>query len=84
MSPQHDRMVRRFSSPGIIVTTRKIAARVSGATTGCGIAPAPANALGAVMSVVLPARNALRDFGRVRDGGTRVARSCIAECVVMK
>jgi hypothetical protein len=35
-SSQNDRIVARFSAPALIVTTRKIAARVSGATTGWG------------------------------------------------
>ena len=34
-SPQNDRMVARPSGPGLMVTTRKMAARVSGAATGC-------------------------------------------------
>ncbi len=35
-SPQNDRRVARLSKPGFTVATRKIAARVSGAATGCG------------------------------------------------
>src|SRR6202034_4013407 len=34
-SAQNERTAAEFSSPGLIVTTRKIAARVSGADTGC-------------------------------------------------
>ena len=35
-SAQNDRTTVALSSPGFTVTTRKIAARVSGAATGCG------------------------------------------------
>ena len=35
-SPQNDRTAARLASPGLIVTTRKIAARVSDWTTACG------------------------------------------------
>ncbi len=38
-SPQSDRTAARFSAAGFTVTIRKIAARVSGATTGCGRTP---------------------------------------------
>src|SRR5215472_9485371 len=37
-SPHSDRTAATLSSPGLIVTTRKIAARVSGAATSCGFA----------------------------------------------
>src|SRR5262247_3422397 len=37
-SPHSDRTAATLSSPGLIVTTRKIAARLRGAATGCGIA----------------------------------------------
>ena len=37
-SAQNDRTAVRLSGPGFIVTTRKIAARVSGADTGCATA----------------------------------------------
>ena len=37
-SAQNDRTAARLSGPGFIVTTRKIAARVSGADTGCATA----------------------------------------------
>src|SRR5262249_4749755 len=40
-SAQNDRTAARLSGPGFIVTTRKIAARVSSADTGCGTAIAP-------------------------------------------
>ena len=36
-SAQNDRTVERWSGPGFIVTTRKIADRVRGAATGCGL-----------------------------------------------
>ena len=36
-SPQNDRRVARLSKPGFTVATRKIAARVSGAPTGCAM-----------------------------------------------
>jgi hypothetical protein len=35
-SPHNDRTLVRLSTPGFTVTTRNIAARVSGVTTGCG------------------------------------------------
>ena len=37
-SAQKERTVARFSVPGLTVMTRKIAARVSGAATGCATA----------------------------------------------
>src|ERR1700746_674679 len=37
-SPHSDRTAATLSSPGLIVTTRKIAVRVSGAATSCGFA----------------------------------------------
>src|SRR5262249_23606022 len=37
-SPHNDRTAATLSSPGLIVATRKIAARVSGAASGCGTA----------------------------------------------
>src|ERR1700723_3443983 len=37
-SPHRDRTTASHSGPDLIVTTRKMAARVSFATTGCGIA----------------------------------------------
>ena len=37
-SPQNERTAPRLSAPGFTVTTRKIAARVSGVATGCGTA----------------------------------------------
>jgi len=36
-SPHNDRTLARLSTPGFTVTTRNIAARVSGATTACGV-----------------------------------------------
>jgi hypothetical protein len=36
-SPQNDRRVARLSKPGLSVATRRIAARVSGAATGCAM-----------------------------------------------
>src|SRR5262249_30613750 len=36
-SAQNDRTVEQWSGPGFIVATRKIADRVSGAATGCGL-----------------------------------------------
>lgn len=47
-SPQNDRRVARVSLAGFSITTRKIAARVSGAATGCEPARKPATALGAL------------------------------------
>ena len=43
-SAQRERTRARFSSPGLIVRTRKIAVRVSGAETGCETAAARADA----------------------------------------
>jgi len=51
-SAQKDRTLLRFSAPGITVTTRKIAARVSGIATGCGNADKPSDALGFVIGEV--------------------------------
>jgi hypothetical protein len=48
-SPQNERRVARFSGPGLSVTTRKIAARVSGAATGCASAGTPTAASGALI-----------------------------------
>src|SRR5262245_29668349 len=45
-SAQSERTGARFSSPGLIVTTRKIAARVSGEETVCETATAGADARG--------------------------------------
>src|SRR5262245_51072693 len=45
-SPQNDRRIARLSAPGLTVTTRKIAARVSGADTGCGTTRKPPAAPG--------------------------------------
>ena len=47
-SPQKDRTVARLSGPGFIVTTRKIAARVSGAATGWAVLD------GACIRVIVP------------------------------
>ena len=43
---QKDRIAVRCPAPGLMVTTRKIAARVNGVATGCGIADGPPDALG--------------------------------------
>src|SRR5262249_14539256 len=55
-SAQNDRTVARLSGPGFIVTTRKTAARVSGADTGWGTAPSSAASLGAVIEIETPSR----------------------------
>src|SRR5438094_10455187 len=47
-SAQRDRIIPRLLVPGLIVTTRKIAARVSGVATGCGMTCGMADALGAI------------------------------------
>ena len=47
-SPQSDRTAVPFAPPGLIVVTRKIAARVKARTTGCGTGGEPACALGVV------------------------------------
>ena len=43
-----------LSEPGFIVTTRKTAARESGADTGCGTALGSTAAFGAVMEIAAP------------------------------
>src|SRR5580658_828919 len=48
-SPQNDRRDARLSKPGFSVATRKIAARVSGAATGCARARKPRQASGALI-----------------------------------
>jgi hypothetical protein len=45
-SAQNDRTVERWFGPGFIVTIRKIADRVSGAATGCGLIIAVNTCLG--------------------------------------
>ena len=45
-SAQNERMMPRVPEPGFSVTTRKIAARVSGATTACGMLRAPSVSCG--------------------------------------
>ena len=40
-SPQNDRTTPRLAAPGFIVTTRKIAARVSDCATACGTTGGP-------------------------------------------
>src|SRR5260370_24907429 len=50
-SPQNERTVARLSTPGLSVATMKIAARVSGATTGCAWADKPAAAWGALIGL---------------------------------
>src|SRR5580658_160244 len=47
-SPHNDRTAARLSGPGFRVTTRNIAARVSGADTGCARARKPSAALRAL------------------------------------
>src|ERR1700734_933261 len=51
-SPQNERRIARLSGPGFSVTTRKIAARVSGATIGCATACAALGALFGSESIV--------------------------------
>src|SRR5271156_86466 len=53
-SPQNERRAARMSGPGFSVTTRKIAARVSGATIGCATARAALGALFGLESIVCP------------------------------
>src|SRR5208282_2799473 len=48
-SPQNDRRVARLSIPGLSVATRKIAARESGAATGCASTGKPLAASGALI-----------------------------------
>ena len=48
-SPQNERTVARLSKPGLIVATRKIAARVSGAATACAMAGKPPAVSGALI-----------------------------------
>ncbi len=50
-SPQNDRRAARLSDPGLTVTIRKIAARVSGAETACGTARTLPAASGAVIGL---------------------------------
>src|SRR5262249_52997982 len=58
-SAQNDRTTARLSGPGFIVTTRKIAARVSGADTGCAT----------TIASILPTRHADHTGGDdKRDG----------------
>src|SRR3989442_8742973 len=51
-SAQKDRIAPRFPAPGLTVTTRKIAARVSGIATGCGCAGEPSDAKAFVIGKV--------------------------------
>ena len=50
-SAQNERTAPRLSSPGFIVTTRKIAARVSGADTGCATTASVCEVLSAMRSL---------------------------------
>src|SRR6516164_2932442 len=52
--PHNDRTASRLLGPGFIVATRKIAARVSGADTGCGTAPDSTPAFGEVIEIASP------------------------------
>ena len=49
-SPQSERTVARWSGPGLTVTIMKMAARVSGADTGCATARTSPAASGAVIA----------------------------------
>ena len=79
-SARNDRTAARSCGPGLMVTMRKIAARVSGADTGCGTAtasvsevvraissPRPATAITAAMPSQSPWRS-LRVLSRVGAG----------------
>src|SRR5207244_11002588 len=61
-SPHSPRTAAPFSAPGLIVATRKIAALVSGAATGCGTADKSAAVIGS------------ESIGISRRGGRRLIR----------
>src|SRR5579862_2029768 len=48
-SPHKDRTAARLAPPGLIVTTRKIAARVKDCSTACGTTGEPSSPPGVVM-----------------------------------